>query len=186
MGMPPVPSARQRRFEAVFGAHYDAILLYVQRRCDPSAVDDVVAETFTACWRKLDAIKAGQELAWLYAAARRERLAAWRGQRSRAELTARAAQFGGSAHHPDFVEDVHEAEVVMAALESLPERDQELLLLIAWEGLPPDTVARALGISVPTMRVRLHRARKRLSRRMDDLSGVSGPVAPTTVERTLA
>jgi RNA polymerase sigma-70 factor (ECF subfamily) len=40
--------------------------------------------------------------------------------------------------------------------------DRELLMLVAWDGLSPAAAARSLGISVPTLTVRLHRARQRL------------------------
>ena len=35
-------------------------------------------------------------------------------------------------------------------------------MLIAWEGLSPTEAAASLGISIPTLSVRLHRARQRL------------------------
>ena len=51
---------------------------------------------------------------------------------------------------------------VLDALQTLPERDRELLLLIAWEGLTPSEAAVTLGSTPVACRVRLHRARRRL------------------------
>jgi len=53
---------------------------------------------------------------------------------------------------------------VVSALGSLRERDQELLLLVAWEGLSREQVAAVLGLAKGTVAVRLHRARRRLAR----------------------
>jgi RNA polymerase sigma-70 factor (ECF subfamily) len=50
-----------------------------------------------------------------------------------------------------------------AALTRLSESDRELLLLIAWEGLSPVEAAAVLGIKPATARVRLLRARRRLT-----------------------
>lgn len=54
--------------------------------------------------------------------------------------------------------------VVAAALGRLDERDREVLLLTAWEGLGHADAARVLGIRTGTVTVRLHRARRRFAR----------------------
>ena len=51
---------------------------------------------------------------------------------------------------------------VLAALATLDPRDQEVLLLIAWEGLRQEEVGTVLGVSRAAVATRLHRARKRL------------------------
>ena len=48
------------------------------------------------------------------------------------------------------------------ALATLSQREREVLLLIAGARLDQSTVARVLGISVSAVKMRLHRARKRL------------------------
>jgi DNA-directed RNA polymerase specialized sigma24 family protein len=49
------------------------------------------------------------------------------------------------------------------ALASLSESDRELLLLLAWEGLSNEQAARVLEIGPRALRVRVHRARRRLA-----------------------
>ena len=44
--------------------------------------------------------------------------------------------------------------------------DRELLTLAGWEGLSPNQIAEVLGCRVGTVRVRLHRARKRFAREL--------------------
>jgi RNA polymerase sigma-70 factor (ECF subfamily) len=51
---------------------------------------------------------------------------------------------------------------VFAALQTLPEIDRAALLLHAQDGLPYAAVAAALGLSIPAVKVRVHRARMKL------------------------
>jgi RNA polymerase sigma-70 factor (ECF subfamily) len=64
---------------------------------------------------------------------------------------------------------------VWRALSQLPERDREVLLLIAWEGLSSARAARVMGVSANTFAVRLYRARRRFARALADESGNPGP-----------
>jgi RNA polymerase sigma-70 factor (ECF subfamily) len=67
-----------------------------------------------------------------------------------------------------------------AALRALSESDREALLLIAWEDLTPSQAAASLGITAAAFRVRLHRARRRLSDRLTERVPAGGlpPSAP--------
>ena len=56
-----------------------------------------------------------------------------------------------------------------AVLAKLPAGERNVLLLVAWEQLSYDEVARALGVPVGTVRSRLHSARKRVRAVMGDL-----------------
>jgi RNA polymerase sigma factor (sigma-70 family) len=67
-----------------------------------------------------------------------------------------------------------------AALDGLAASDRELLLLVAWEGLTPTEVAAALGISQVAARTRLHRARKRAMKALQQFHAALG--APRTPE----
>ena len=48
---------------------------------------------------------------------------------------------------------------VLEALQTLPETDRAALLMHAQDGLPYEAVARALGLSITAVKVRVHRAR---------------------------
>jgi RNA polymerase sigma-70 factor (ECF subfamily) len=63
-------------------------------------------------------------------------------------------------------------------LGALAERDREALLLIAWEDLTPALAAASLGISAAAFRVRLHRARRRLSDFLTKQASVKPVSAP--------
>ena len=53
--------------------------------------------------------------------------------------------------------------VTAAAFRRLPDADRELLTLVAWEGLDPGQIAAVLGCSRNAVRIRLHRARRKLA-----------------------
>ena len=53
---------------------------------------------------------------------------------------------------------------IVRALSSLGAADQEILMLIAWDGLSRAQAAAALGVAPGTLAVRLYRARRRLER----------------------
>jgi RNA polymerase sigma-70 factor, ECF subfamily len=152
-------------FESVFRAHVGAVHAYALRRSDAATADEVVADTFLVCWRRFDRVP-DDVLPWLYAVARRclaNRLRAGRRHEARiAPPTATAA---------DPTADTYEqrtlAREVLAALAELPAKEREALQLCAWEGLTPAEAARVVGCTAAAFRVRLHRARRRLTATLD-------------------
>jgi RNA polymerase sigma-70 factor, ECF subfamily len=127
-------------------------------------VDDVVAETFLVAWRRSEIVPA-ESLPWLFAVARNV-IATQR----RSTLRRRALRVRLLDTVVETTEQltVAELEPVGAALARLSERDREALTLIAWDGLRPSQAAAALGESPSTFRVRLHRAKRRLRRSLDE------------------
>jgi RNA polymerase sigma-70 factor (ECF subfamily) len=107
-------------------------------------------------WRRLEAIPR-EPLPWLLGVARKA-LANHRRGRSRA--AALNARIEATVVAPAFPSDGDHA--VLAALATLDPGDQEVLLLIAWEGLRQEEVGAVLGVSRQAVATRLHRARKRL------------------------
>lgn len=164
------------RFEAIFAETYPALVAYARRRSANTAdADDVVAEVFATAWRRrydLEAVDNSTELAplpWLYgiaanvvrnsrrAGGRRLRLVErLRSQPSSVSTVAGSATAGGSS-----VADQPSAEV-RSALDRLSFDDQEVLRLVAWEGLSHAEAGQALGCSANAVGIRMHRARQRL------------------------
>jgi RNA polymerase sigma-70 factor (ECF subfamily) len=156
-------SARRRRFEEVYAANRAPILGYVLRRsANPEDAADVVAETFLTAWRRLDDVPAGEQARlWLYGVARRVLANHRRGEHRRSELAVRLrAELTVSWHEP---EPTGELAALQAAFRSLPGPDRELLALVFWEELDNGQVATVLGCSRNAVRIRLHRARRRLA-----------------------
>jgi RNA polymerase sigma-70 factor (ECF subfamily) len=96
---------------------------------------------------------------WLVACARNVLANSQRGERRRAALIDRLGRTGSRSEAPTEVG----GSVLAKALATLPERDREALLLVAWDGLSADQAASVLGCSRRAFAMRLHRARKRLS-----------------------
>lgn len=145
-------------FERLYIAHAGAVRGYVMRRCDAAVADDVVSDVFLVAWRRLSDVPE-DPLPWLLGTARRVLANYARGRDRRLALSARLAaepQVGPAPLDAD-------GQRVMSALASLREKDRELLLLLAWEGLELRQAAKVLGVRANTLAVRLHRARRRLA-----------------------
>lgn len=161
----------QIRFEEVYRATYEQILGYVSRRCpSPEDAADVVAETYTVAWRRVTEIPPGdQARLWLYGVARRTLANHARGERRRAlhlaQLRAQTDRLF-AAH----AEGDTGSRGVREAFEQLSDDDREVLSLAHWEGLDPGGIAAVLGCSRNAVRIRMHRARKRFARALEDAS----------------
>jgi RNA polymerase sigma factor (sigma-70 family) len=154
---------RRERFEAVYLDLYESICGYTLRRVpNPEDAAEAVAETFATLWRRFDRCPQGDELRpWLFGVARRVIANQRRSGRRRTALGERlAASFDRAAF--DAVEPPAETSAVARAFAALNEADRELLSLVAWEGLTREELAVALGTSRAAVRLRLHRARRRL------------------------
>jgi RNA polymerase sigma factor (sigma-70 family) len=158
--------SQRRRFESVYLAHYPAVLSYVRRRTDTGDdAADAIAETFTTAWRRIDDVPAGDEaLLWLYGVARRVLANHRRGESRRTALALRLR--AELTEHAEPGVDGDHAEV-RAAFGRLTDDDRELLSLVGWEGLSTAEIATVLGCSRGAVRLRLHRARKRLAGELD-------------------
>ncbi len=142
------------------------MLGYALRRTDPEEARDVVAETFTVAWRRLENVPTGDgALPWLLATARKQ-LA----NRRRAADT--RARIGDGPHATPVVtrdpaEGVATRSALAEAFDRLGATDREALALIAWDGLHPREAATVVGCSAATFAVRAHRARQRLADLLD-------------------
>ena len=150
------------RFTSIFETHHSRVSAYVRRRVPPSAAPDIVAETFLAAWRRLDQLS-DQPLPWLYRAAALEISHRRRNAQRDELLWERAAAAPWSWDEEDLAEGVVDRDHWARAFSSLPEADREVLRLVAWEDLAPEEAAKVLDCTVIALRVRLHRARRRLN-----------------------
>ncbi|WP_328997516.1 sigma-70 family RNA polymerase sigma factor [Kribbella sp. NBC_00709] len=162
----PPPGTRLADFERLFAGHHDEVLRYFVRRLDIRAdAADLVAETFLIAWRRMNDVPDGQPLPWLYGVARRVLANHRRGETRRHGLADKLRDDLRSmpAEPETALELRHAAEI----FRQLSDADRELLSLVAWEGLDTAQLAAALGCARSTAAVRLHRARRRLERLMN-------------------
>lgn len=160
--MPPSDD-REQAFRRLYAAHFDAILGFSLRRVDrPEDAADVAADTFLVAWRRFAHVPPGSEARlWLYGVARRVLANHRRGDGRRRALAARLRR-DLAAYVPDTSDHVVQQADVIAAMQLLSGRDQEVLELHLWEGLESREIAEVLGLSTAVVRPRLSRARARL------------------------
>jgi RNA polymerase sigma-70 factor (ECF subfamily) len=154
---------RRERFEAAYRELYEPICGYALRRVRrPEDAVEVIAETFATLWRRFDSCPQGEQLRpWLFGVARRMIANQRRGERRRSALGERlVANFDAAAF--EATRTPADASSLARAFATLSDADRELLALEAWEGLTRDEIAVALGTNRAVVRLRLHRARKRL------------------------
>lgn len=157
-------------FGQIFDRHAHEILRYVHARLGPALAEDALAETFLDAFRNRDRYDPARAdvRPWLYGIATRVV-----GKHRRAELRYRRmlqACAQGPADAGPAAEDLASRSAERVAAErlrprleammlGLPQRDRDLLLLIAWAELTYGEAAQTLGIPVGTIRSRLSRIR---------------------------
>ncbi len=152
-------------FRDLFGRHYGAVFGYAARRIGRDDAADATAEVFAVAWRRIRSVPDEPEaLPWLFGVARRVVANQQRAAQRRARLEARSLSQPERRYEPDPTE-------LDRALAALHDKDREVLMLVAWEGLGPDALAQALGCSRNAATVRLHRARARLNAAWDERGG---------------
>jgi len=175
--------AEPPQFAVLFDRHAPHIYRYIARRVGHSAVDDLVAEVFVAAFASRHRYDLAYRDArpWLYGIAtniigshRRDELRQFR------IIQAVGPQAPSPGHADQVASDVAARSIsghLATALAGLADGDRDVLVLIAWEELTYEEVARALRIPVGTVRSRLYRARSQLRLVLDESSA-----APTIEE----
>jgi RNA polymerase sigma-70 factor (ECF subfamily) len=164
----PVPDIYRGRFESCFREHYARLLAFTMRRVSGQEVaEEVVADIYAVAWRRRDHIP-DSPLPWLYAIAANVIADQYRSTRRRRDLDRRLAhEARAAATGSDPAESLALREAFAVAFARLTESEQEVLRLVAWDGLDVGEAAQVLGCSQGAFRVRLHRARRKLARQLD-------------------
>ena len=163
----------------LYERHAPAVHRYALRRSDPDTAEEVTAQVFLVAWRRREELP-DEPLPWLYGVARRALADQRRGASRRVRLrdriegetaTARAvaaADSGGDAGGLQAPQPELADRDLAGALNRLSRADREALLLRYWEELEPAQIARVMGCSRAAAAVRLHRARGRLRRGLEE------------------
>jgi RNA polymerase sigma factor (sigma-70 family) len=165
---------REARFEALYGAHFHRVYLYVYRRIFPATEDaeDIVAEVFAVAWRRLDEMAPPSgELMWLYGVARNLLMHHHRAVQRRSRLQTRLRR----ELTEDDREPSHSSDLVLRLLDRLHPNEREILRLTLWDGLSYNEAAELLDCSVSAIAGRAHRAKRRLRRQLASLGRTIDP-----------
>lgn len=161
--------AERLLFERLVQETRDDLLAYaIRRSANAEDAADVLSETYLIAWRKLEKIPPGDSARlWLFGvAANVLRRGAERHRSSEALKERLSSEPPDKAQLESIADEDPTIRSLRAGLASLPARDREILTLTAWEGLTPKQIAAVTGIRTEVVRVRLHRARSRLKRRL--------------------
>jgi RNA polymerase sigma-70 factor (ECF subfamily) len=179
--MGPAQERDEGWFTALYAAAYPQVVRYGLRRlADAEASAELAQEVFVVAWRRRQQVP-DRSLPWLYGVARRLLANHWRAGRAAATTVPLAD--AGALPQPGLYLAEAAAGIadLRAALSTLPVVDQEILRLVGWEELTVAEAAEALGCARATAAVRLHRARRRLTRALT--AGAAAPSRQPTLAR---
>lgn len=138
----------------------------------PADAEDVLQQSFLAAWRGASRFRGESSVrTWLFTIARNAALtlrahdARWTPSEVPVEDLGLAAGWGSDDPESAAVEAERQAAFT-AAFAALAPAEREVLTLRDLEGLSGDETAALLGLSLPAMKSRLHRARLALAARV--------------------
>jgi|SRR5260221_7811907 len=153
-------------FGLIYDRHAATLLRFLGRRTGAKVAEGLVGELFRIAFERrktFDGSRASA-LPWLYGIGSNLLLKHRRGEARRLRANARMA--ADEARDRRASARALDARLLLPrvadAIEALPDDEREALLLFAWEELPYQSVAEALGLPIGTVRSRLNRARARL------------------------
>lgn len=161
-------------FAALLRDHQDEVFTLARRLVgDSHLASDVAQEVLIRAWRALPKFRGDSKLStWLYritvntAWTHKKRAARHQGS-SIDDHTEVAAPMG--ADHPEVAGEILELRGRLRhALDRLPDNQREVVVLKDIYGWSHADIAESLGISVTAAKVRLHRARGRLARDLEE------------------
>jgi len=124
--------------------------------------EDITSETFVRVWTSSARIDMATVKGYLFTIARHLYLQGLRQTGRNVALDDHLVDSGASAYMRTAAKE--EFARVRAGLMQLPEVDRAVLLMRAFDEMSYDEIARAVGISLTAVKVKIHRARLRLGR----------------------
>jgi RNA polymerase sigma-70 factor (ECF subfamily) len=118
---------------------------------------DITSETFVRAWTAPEPIRMATVKGYLFTIARNLFLQGLRKKSRQVELDEHLRDPQPSPYAQ--AEQKEELQAVLAGLQKLPEIDRAALLMRAFDEMPYEEIARALGISLSSVKVKIHRAR---------------------------
>lgn len=177
------PSRPEQPLDAgvLYTEHVHQVARWAERLAGPDFdLEDIVHEVFSVAHRKLADFRGDSSVGtWLFGITdnvvrhrrRKERWRRWLGGSAEdvaGNVACTAADPLRLAEHDE------ERRTVYRILDSIPERDRQILILFEIEEATAEEVAALLGIKPANARLRLHRARARFLRAYRDLEKAQG------------
>jgi len=122
---------------------------------------DITSETFVRVWASPEPVRAATVKGYLFTIARNLFLQGLRKKSRHVPLDEDLRDPQASPYAQ--AEQKAELQAVLAGLQKLPEIDRAAVLMRAFDEMPYEEIARALGISLASAKVKIHRARLALA-----------------------
>ena len=151
-------------FDQLYDRHVLEVYRYIARRHTGNDAQDLTGDVFLIAFQKLNSIPAGSELPWLYRTAWNVLANAHR------KNDPIPANFDLTEIEPDCADVVITNDQLNRSWQKLPQKDREVLRLVAWEGLSGKELASVLGISEGGAGAALSRARANLRKAWEEES----------------
>lgn len=158
----------------LFERHFESMYRFFDAKVVGDA-EELVQETFLACVGSRDRFRRQSSFrTFLFAIARHVLYAHWRRNAGRetpldyheVSLANLSTSLGTRLVRAE------EQRLLLAALRELPLEQQLLLELHYWEGMTSDQLAEVFDVTATTTRTRLHRARRALRERLDEIESL--------------
>ena len=171
----------QKEFSAIHAEYRPKIVGYLRRLVGDADAEDVAQEVFVKVSRSLDSFRGDSSLStWIYRIASNAATDHLRKPSSRQDLPTTGGTPDDDAPSSDsealddgapvldtllIRKDMNEC--IRGIVDSLPENYRTVLVLGEIEGLTNAEITEVLGISLDTVKIRLHRARVRLKKELE-------------------
>lgn len=168
-----------RAISEIFDAFYGKVRAYAAKLIGPEEADDIASEVFVKVARSLGTLADGAKLTpWIYAITLNTVRDAARSRASRPPPAAgRPAPARGASEVPSPTDEIADTrscspeetqirremiDCFLRYVKQLPPNYYDVYVLSEFEDLSNEEIARRLGLSAGTVKIRLHRARVRL------------------------
>ncbi len=162
-------------FDAVYRDYYPRIKRYLARLISFDEAEDISQEVFLTISKSLDSFRGESSIStWIYRIATNAAMDRVRSPAYRARLSSAPEEESCDAQEavetvadpvPSAEQDAIRSEMagcVQGLVAQLPDNYRAVLVLSETEGMKNSEIAEVLGISLETVKIRLHRARARL------------------------
>ena len=166
-------------FPAIYAEYYPKVTRYLRRLVGDGDAEDVAQEAFVKISRSLDGFRGESQLStWIYRIATNAAMDHLRrpSTRQSARYEYDAEEDGGPGDDP-IVDGapLHDTllirkdmnECIRGLVDGLPDKYRTVLVLSDLEGFTNGEIGDVLGLSLDTVKIRLHRARLQLKKAME-------------------
>lgn len=166
-GLTTTPERVRLVVQQLFDDYADSIFTYAARRVGAVEGRDVVSEVFVVAIDRFDSYRPelGSARGWLFGITNNVLRRHWRSENRRLRALARVASrtviLSDTESSTEMRLDARtDIGRIVERVRRMPADDRDLLIMLAWHGLPHAEIADALGIPIGTVRSRLHRLRR--------------------------